>query len=645
MSKNPYSYLNKSDKELEAYLNKLKDAYYNTQALVSDEVFDDLVDELRKRNPKALFFSQVGYKSNNDVVLPYKMYSLDKITPSKDNFDNWVKKYPGPYTISDKLDGISCLVVKKNNKTSLYLRSTADEGSDISNLLPYINIDVKPLPNNNAIRGELIISRENFKKISDQYKSPRMGVNGIIKRKTINKTLLKYVDFVGYSVVEPRMKQTEQYQQLQKWGFKTTHYHSGIKKITVNSMVELLKSRKNLSEYDIDGIVICDDTKIYDYPTNRNPEYQIAFKSIYDEQTNITKIKEIIWNKNKFGIFYPKIIIEPVHILDATINRATAKNAKYVVENNLGPGATIKIIKSGDIIPNILEVLIPADKPQLPKEKYIWNAKKTHIMVPESHNSEDDLTIIKRRIISTMETLEVQKCGPQTVSALVELCGCKTLYDIVNVSMDDLKEHLGKNIGPTIYNSFIEKMKEAPLDVMMYASNSFTGLIGLKKIKLILSEIPDILTTKKDLYTEINNIKGFSDKSTKAFIDGLNNFKNFINEFNENQDKIKLKYDIYKPKTINTLKTETNKSSGNKSEKSSEQFDYKKVVMTGFRDKEMQEFIESKGASISGAVSGKTELVIVSSIEAVQDNSKYKKAVELKIPIMSKGEFINKYMK
>ena len=67
--------------------------------------------------------------------------------------------------------------------------------------------------------------------------------------------------------------------------------------------------------------------------------------------------------------------------------------------------------------------------------------------------------------------------------------------------------------------------------------------------------------------------------------------------------------------------------------------------MTGFRDKEMQEFIESKGASISGAVSGKTELVIVSSIEAVQDNSKYKKAVELKIPIMSKGEFINKYMK
>ena len=50
---NPYDYLNKSNEELEAYLNKLKDAYYNTQALVSDEVFDDLRDELYKRAPQS----------------------------------------------------------------------------------------------------------------------------------------------------------------------------------------------------------------------------------------------------------------------------------------------------------------------------------------------------------------------------------------------------------------------------------------------------------------------------------------------------------------------------------------------------------------------------------------------------------------
>jgi len=645
MNKNPYSYLNKTNEELEAYLNKLKDAYYNTQALVSDEVFDDLVDELRKRNPKALFFSQVGYKSDNDVILPYKMYSLDKITPTKNNFDNWIKKYPGPYTISDKLDGISCLVVKKNNKTSLYLRSTADEGSDISNLLPYINIDVKPLPNNNAIRGELIISKENFKKISDQYKSPRMGVNGIIKRKTINKNLLKYVDFVGYSVVEPRMKQTEQYQQLQQWGFKTTHYHSNISKITINSMVNLLKSRKNLSDYDIDGIVICDDTKIYDYPTNRNPTYQIAFKSIYDEQGQITKIKQVIWEKSKFGIFYPKVEIEPVHILDATVSFATAHNAKFVVDNKLGPGAVIKVIKSGDIIPKIHEVLIPAKKPQMPKEKYIWNDSGVHIIVPESEALENDPEIIKKLLLSSMKTLEVQKCGPKNVEALVDDCNCYTLYDIVNVSIDDLKEYLGKNIGPTIYNSFINKIKEAPLDVMMCASNCFnSGLIGPKKIKAILTEIPNVLIYNEDLYDKINEIDGFSDKSTEAFIDGLNKFKIFINEFNKNQDKIKLNYTVYKPK-VKVIKKNQNNSDKKTDNISSEKFDFKKVVMTGFRDKEMQEFIESKGASIASAVSGKTDLVIVSSIEAVQDNSKYKKAVELKVPIMTKGEFINKFMK
>ena len=143
---------------------------------------------------------------------------------------------------------------------------------------------------------------------------------------------------------------------------------------------------------------------------------------------------------------------------------------ELVVDNKLGPGATIKIIKSGDIIPKIHEVLIPAKKPQMPKEEFIWNESGVHIMVPNAEIIEEDPEIIKKLLISSMKVLDVQKCGPKSVEALVNDCNCKTLYDIVNVSMDDLKEHLGKNIGPTIYESFINKMKEAPLDVMMCAS-------------------------------------------------------------------------------------------------------------------------------------------------------------------------------
>ena len=73
---------------------------------------------------------------------------------------------------------------------------------------------------------------------------------------------------------------------------------------------------------------------------------------------------------------------------------------------------------------------------------------------------------------------------------------------------------------------------------MMYASNCFNGLIGPKKIKTVLTQIPDVLITKKNLNEAINQIEGFSDKSTEAFINGLNNFKEFIKEFNANQNKI-----------------------------------------------------------------------------------------------------------
>ena len=631
---NPYDYLNKSDEELEAFLNHLKDAYYNSEALVSDEIFDDLSDELYHRNPKAKFFSEVGYQSNNDIKLPYKMYSLDKITPTKNNFDLWIKKYNGPYTVSDKLDGISCLVVKvSKTKTNLYLRSTADYGSDITYILPYINIDVKPLPINYAIRGELIISKEHFEEIktkNPEYTAARGSVNGIIKRKTIDKQLLKYVDFVAYSIVNPRLEQSKQYKQLQDWGFITTPFKK-FKTITEHSMVEYLTKRRGESKYDIDGIVICDNSKVYDYPTKRNPEYMIAFKSLYEGQAQRTTVKYIKWNISKLGVYKPTVYIEPVEILNSTVKKTTGHNAKFIVDNNLGPGADIIVIKSGDIIPYILKVLKPAEEPQMPDEKYIWNDSKVEIILPNKHSTKQEKDKIIKQLINTMDVLDVVGFGEKRVKAIANICDCDSLCDIVNVPMNKIIEILGPKNGPKIYNDLINKIQNASLPQMMIASNCFdSGLIGIKRIKLVLKEIPDILVnTNKNLRDIIINIPSFEEKTADAVLDGLENFKIFLADFNSKQNKIKLKYDI---------KKEIDKFIENK------EFNYKKIVLTGFRDKNIQEFIESAGAEVSTSISKKTDLLIVSDINSVKDNSKYKKAIELNIAIIEKDDFIEKYM-
>ena len=56
------------------------------------------------------------------------------------------------------------------------------------------------------------------------------------------------------------------------------------------------------------------------------------------------------------GYIKPRLLVEKVRLVGVDITR-TAFNAKYVKDNNLGPGAIIKLVRSGDVIPHILDVL------------------------------------------------------------------------------------------------------------------------------------------------------------------------------------------------------------------------------------------------------------------------------------------------
>lgn len=124
------------------------------------------------------------------------MGSQNKIKDSEEEISKYKKQYKGPYIISDKLDGVSCLIVYKRNTADknkfdikLYTRGNGTYGQDISHLLTYIN----GFPNLSniigdylAIRGELIISKDNWEKLKAQGENganPRNTVSGAINSK------------------------------------------------------------------------------------------------------------------------------------------------------------------------------------------------------------------------------------------------------------------------------------------------------------------------------------------------------------------------------------------------------------------------------------------------------------------------------
>lgn len=170
--------------KLEKYLRKLSALYYNTSnSPVSDSIFDTLKEILEERDPDNSFLYEVGAPiESNKVKLPFPMGSLDKIKPTTGELERWTKIYKGSYELSDKLDGISALLYKKDD-VKLYSRGDGLFGQDITHLLKYVNIDLSAFPNNNAVRGELILSKKNFEKIKKddpKIKNARNIVAGVV---------------------------------------------------------------------------------------------------------------------------------------------------------------------------------------------------------------------------------------------------------------------------------------------------------------------------------------------------------------------------------------------------------------------------------------------------------------------------------
>ena len=133
----------------------------------------------------------------------FLVQSLDKIKPAMSEFNKWLSKYSGPYILSYKLDGISALIQKVNDKFYMYTRGDGVYGQDISHVIKHININTNLLKNNDAFRGELIISKKNFEIIKDKMANARNAVSGIINTKKPDPEMLKLIDFVAYWVMEP----------------------------------------------------------------------------------------------------------------------------------------------------------------------------------------------------------------------------------------------------------------------------------------------------------------------------------------------------------------------------------------------------------------------------------------------------------
>ena len=152
-------------------------------------------DYLEKKDPKNPILKEIGAVAPGEKVdLPYWMGSLDKIREDEKVLNNWKTKYPGDVIISDKLDGNSALLVINKKGAKMYSRGDGFKGQDISHLISLIKGIPTSTKEEYAIRGELIISKENWSS-HGKGANARNAVAGLMHSKVPDPELVKYVDF------------------------------------------------------------------------------------------------------------------------------------------------------------------------------------------------------------------------------------------------------------------------------------------------------------------------------------------------------------------------------------------------------------------------------------------------------------------
>lgn len=608
---NPFDYGNKiSIKKLVDVLEYLTDLYHNTSdvtKIVSDKIFDQLENILKERSPNNKYFKNIGAKVNQKlkVKLPVRMPSLEKKKDEK-SINLYINKFKNNFVLSDKLDGVSAMYY--NGK--LYKRGDGDIGTDISSFIESLKINI---PNNLYVRGELIIPKKYHTKFSDT--DPRNVVSGYLNANTIDEDLTKYIEFVAYEVIDPELSPEQQFKLLDKHKVKRVETKI-VKDLSLDVLQEYLINRKEKSKYTIDGIVIYHNSS-YQIPTKSksNPKYAFAFKMDLDEQKQITTVIEVEYNASKDGNLIPRVIFEPVKIGGVTINKATAHNAKFIKDKKIGPGSVIEIIRSGDVIPKIINVIKPNKEGFMPKGNYHWNETNTHLVLDDKSQ---DKTVLSSNILNFITKMKIDNINIGLVNKFIEH-GLNTINKILEASTDDFLEIEGikEKMASKIYNNIQEKLKSCNLEQVMHASNIFGTGLGERKLKLIIEQYPDILTKSGDLQSLIMEIDGFAQKTAQRFVDNLPKFKQFLKQ----HPKIKLC-------SGKELKSKT-KPTGTK-------YLNQIFVFSGFRDNELKQEIESQGGKVNDTINSKTTMLVVK--DKSKTTGKIKKAVDLGIEILQLDE-------
>lgn len=502
------------------------------------------------------------------------------------------------------------------------------------------------------VRGEAYMKRSDFDKLNaglvatgkKMFANPRNASAGALRQLDPKLTAQRPLSFFAYSLLangddaNSRFRtHSETIQIARSLGFPVNPHTKVCATIgEVLQLVDEWTSKRNDLDYEIDGIVL--KVNRLDYQRQLGnianaPRWAVAYKFPAVEAT--TRLIDILVNVGRTGSITPEALLEPVQIGGVTVTQATLHNESYIIDRDIRIGDVVYVKRAGDVIPQVLRPVVSArtgkEAPwRMPERCPACNNQL--VRLPDEADYYCVATDCPAQFIRLVEhfasrgAMDIEGLGSKLAVQLAESKLIQTLADIFRLDANKLQslDGFGEKKAENLLAG-IEASKSREMARLVFG----LGIrhVGKTMAELLTSHHASIEILGNTPVTDLVAIDGVGPRIAESVVDwfGVEDNRRLLHDLSAlgvNTQRLPSEFavDVHgdEPSPLSGLS----------------------IVVTGSLEtltrSEIEATIKRAGGRSSSSVSKKTDYLVIGK----SPGSKYAKAVELGVPILTEDEFL-----
>lgn len=613
------------------------------------------LEELEKKYPHLVLpdspAQRVGGMAVNEfqkVEHPVPLNSLQDVF-SLEELDDFLEKilqqYPDTaFSVEPKIDGLSVALEYVDGRfVRGATRGDGLVGEDVTENLKTIRsipMQLTGAPARLIVRGEVFMPKKSFHKLNERqeaegkplFANPRNAAAGSLRQLDPKIAAARGLDIYIFNIQLAEgvefTSHKESLEYLRNLHFKVIPFELLDTVQDINNQVLSINDHREELSCDIDGAVI----KVNNLAlrerlgaTAKFPRWAAAYK--YPPEIKETVVEDIVVQVGRTGVLTPKAVVRPVRLAGTTVTNATLHNQDFIHERDIRIGDTVRIRKAGEIIPEILDVVLQ----KRPDEAEVYYLPAVCPVCGAKVERDEEGAFLRctgaecpaqlSRNIShfvSRDAMDIDGLGSAIVDTLIEKGLIKSPADIYYLTLDEMSSLWQK--GDTAAKkllSAIDNSKHQDVSRLIYALG--IRQVGAKTGKVLASHFGNLdrlMAASVEELTEVSDVGRITAENVAAW-------------FRQPQSKHMVERLRAAGVNFESLRAATDT-----------RFAGKTFVLTGalskFTREEATEKIELFGGKAAGSVSKKTSFVVVGE----NAGSKERKARELGIPILSEDDFL-----